>query len=141
MAECDKLDMDRYFSDMADMNILNPYFGYPAGPENKMRARGVFSVWARGTAARINAKIFPQGYAGDEKILSGDEMSVKQLRGIWHLMDFKCRQREVELNRAASNKDIEEYWPELEAWAKTCLESVQHKFAVQLQSGKRAYDR
>ena len=138
LAQCDKLDINRFFSDFADMNLLNPYFGYS---EKETNSRGIHNVWARDTAEYINVHSLPRGYGGGVKDFKGKEMTIKQLHGIWCLLDYKCRQREWELNAAKDNKDIEEYWPEFEAWAKTCLESVQHKYAVQLQTGRRAYDK
>lgn len=138
--ECDKLGIDRHFSEDGDMDRLNPYFGFAGNRGRGISQRGVSRVWARDTVERISVNMWPRGYAGDKVTVHGFCLNDKQLRGIWFLLDDKCRERRCELDRAAANKDINEYWPQIETWARQCIGSVQHKYAVLLKEGKRAYD-
>lgn len=72
LAQCDKLDINRFFSDFADMNLLNPYFGYL---DNGFNSRGIHNVWARDTAGYINVHSLPRGYGGGVKDFKGKEMT------------------------------------------------------------------
>ena len=141
LRQCDKLGVDRFFGDEGDMNRLNPYFGFPTGLSNRgFNARGVSSVWAGAESERLSVNLFPRGYGGDRVTIHGFCMNDRQLRGIWTLLDDKCRERQQQLDKAAANKSIDEYWPQIKAWAERCVEHVQDVFAVRLQTGKRAYD-
>ena len=135
------LYINTFRSNKDEMNLLNPYFGYGSKDNTDgLNTRGVQSIWMAAGVERLNIKVLPRGYGGDDKTLQTADLSNRQLDGVLALVQKLHTDRKNEIARVASNPPLQELLPKINDWAKRCIRVAGKEFSIELSEGRRACD-
>jgi len=136
-----ELDINKHQHGMDEMNVLNPYFGYtPKKDYWGNDARGVHSFSASTRSRDITMTVRPRGWSGSEQYLHMDDLTPRQVEGVYALVKKLHDDRLAEIARTGSNPKLDDLLPKIKELAALWSLAVAPKSEIKLNKGRRQCD-